>query len=79
MQRARTRAPKELAEEEVIEPGEREPLRAPRRGGDDVHVLGAEPALANDAQRIRTSAEGKGRGHGWTKHGRLLRGKGANS
>lgn len=77
MQRPRARGAEELAEEVAIEPGEREPLRAARRGGHDVHVLGAEPALANDAQRVRTSAEGEGGGHGWTKHERLLRGKGA--
>jgi len=37
----------EFAEEVTIEAGEDEPLRAPRRAGHDVDILGAEALLAD--------------------------------
>ena len=38
----------EFAEEVAIEPGENEPLCAPRRAGDDVDILGTQALLADE-------------------------------
>jgi hypothetical protein len=70
MQRARARLPEELAEQVAVEPREREPLRAPGRPGDDVDVLGAEPALADDGERLGAGAEGERGGQGPRQAGR---------
>ena len=43
----------ELAKEIAIEASEDEPLRTPRRAGDDVDVLWAEALLANELVGVR--------------------------
>ena len=60
MQRARARAlgrrPEQLAEQVAVEPREGEPLRAAGGAGDDVDILGAEPALAHEGERVGAGA-----------------------
>ena len=47
----------EFAEEVTIEAGEDEPLRAPRRAGHDVDILGAEALLADKLVGVSAGEE----------------------
>jgi hypothetical protein len=47
MQRPSAGVLEKVAEEVAIEAGEDEPLRTPRRAGDDVDILGAQALLAD--------------------------------
>ena len=51
----------EFAEEVAIEPGDREPFRATRRAGQDIDILGAEPAFADETQGARACEQDQGR------------------
>jgi hypothetical protein len=57
MERAPAWLLQELAKQVAIEPREHEPLRAAGRAGDDIDVFGAEPTVANEAQRVGPGAQ----------------------
>ena len=60
MHGTRPRLLQEFAEQVAVEASQREPLRAARRGGDDVYVLSAESAFLNDAIGVATGNQSEG-------------------
>jgi len=63
VQRPRAGRAEELPEQVAVESREGEPLRAARRGGDDVDVVGAEAAVAHERDGVGARAEREGRWH----------------
>ena len=53
------RALEEFAEQVAVEAREHEPLRATRRAGNDVDVLGPQSALLDQVVGITTGKEGE--------------------
>ncbi|EAU65665.1 hypothetical protein STIAU_0755 [Stigmatella aurantiaca DW4/3-1] len=53
----------EFAEEHPVQPGEHQPLGPARGSGEDIHVLGAQAALAQEPQGAGSCPEREGRGH----------------
>ena len=53
MERAPARLLEKLSEQEAVEAGQREPLRAAGCSRDDVDVLGAQTSAPDQGERVR--------------------------